>query len=235
MTPLMTPVSVRVCVSMCVKDQWAISEFVLPLYIIHRLRLSQFIQRLNWHYDFDLWRKLQKLKPNQLTDACTVTWQEAHLNTIICVYIEPWREGVGGILVSCIEHSTHTHTHTERDTHVHRNQESVLHWQGLMLPCARWSHLPLPWRHQPEGKALLCVRMRVCVCVCLWLWQKLELEEEKEEEEEEKEKEGLQEFTLCLACLRFMPHSLTTLYQGEYWTGPFNYQGNKFSMAVSLK
>lgn len=41
------------------------------------------------------------------------------------------------------------------------------------------------------------------------------MEEEKEEVEEE-EKEGLQEFTLCLACLRFMPHSLTTLYQGEY-------------------
>lgn len=43
------------------------------------------------------------------------------------------------------------------------------------------------------------------------------MEEEKEEEEEEEEEEGLQEFTLCLACLRFMPHSLTSLYRGAAW------------------
>lgn len=66
-----------------------------------------------------------------------------------------------------------------------------------------------------RGKSLIvCAHACVYVCACD-CDRSFEMEEEKEEVEEE-EKEGLQEFTLCLACLRFMPHSLTTLYQGEY-------------------
>lgn len=106
--------------------------------------------------------------------------------------------GVGDILLSTYK-CTHTHFNT------HRNQEPVLHWQGPTSPCARWSHLPLPWWHQPKGKALLRVRMRprVYVCARLWLWQNLELKEAREKLEE-----GLQEFMSGLACLRFMSHFL---------------------------
>lgn len=122
----------------------------------------------------------------------------------------------------------HIQTHTQA---LVGNQEPVLHRQGPTLPCARWSHLPLLWQHQPEGKALLCVRacVRVCmyasVCVCegvnarQWLWQKLELKEERVEIGGRPA--GIH---LCPACLRFMPDSFMTLYQGRYWAGGFNYQ-----------
>lgn len=47
------------------------------------------------------------------------------------------------------------------------------------------------------------------------------------EEEEELEEVGLQEFMSCLACLRFMPHSLAPFYKWGERTGPFDYQANK--------
>lgn len=52
---------------------------------------------------------------------------------------------------------------------------------------------------------------------------------EEELEEEELEEVNLQEFMLCLACLRFMPHSLALFYKWGYRTGPFDYQANKLS------
>lgn len=52
---------------------------------------------------------------------------------------------------------------------------------------------------------------------------------EEELEEEELEEVNLQEFMLCLACLRFMPHSLALFYKWGDRTGPFDYQANKLS------
>lgn len=132
---------------------------------------------------------------------------------------------------SFLHRALYTHMHT----HIHSQKPGICPALAGADAAMRTVISPTVAVATPtRGKSLIvCAHACVCMCVRLWLWQKLELEEEKEEEEEEKE--GLQEFTLCLACLRFMPHSLTTLYQGEYWTGPFNYQGNKFSMAVSLK
>lgn len=138
------------------------------------------------------------------------------------------RDGMGSILGSCLQHG-HRHAHTHVHTHIETRNQSCI---GRGWCCH--SHGDLTYRCRGDTNQRekpYCVCACVCMCVRLWLWQKLELEEEKEEEE----KEGLQEFTLCLACLRFMPHSFTTLYQGKYWTSPFNYQGSKFSMALLLK
>lgn len=135
-----------------------------------------------------------------------------------------WAMGTGsGWHSSFLHKALYTHNHT----HIHTPNLSCI---GRGWCCHAHGDLTYRCRgdtNQREKPYCVCACVHACVrvSVCVWLWQKLELEEEKKEEEEE----GLQEFILCLACLRFMPHSLTTLYQREYWTGLFNYQGDEFS------
>lgn len=148
-------------------------------------------------------------------------------------------QGVGGILFPHTEHA-HAYEHERAPLlppHLHRT-----HVQGGSLSCAGGG-----WRCHAHGDLTFCCRgdtnqrekppslAHMRLSVRSRLWQKPELEEGDGEEEEELEEEGLQEFTLCLACLRFMPYSLAPFYKGEDWTGLFNYQANKLDMTLSWK